>query len=141
LPAQYVIIFMTSVLGPIIVLALQFSNALDIQFVRIENDPVGARCSVAGMPDAIWINLAISGAAVVVLFVMAALGPKLHIPPQAPMVIAKIVLGFTVAATVWTAVAVLLTPPPEASRTTTSAPTCSTRVRIQRASLGRLHAD
>ncbi|TVQ85955.1 MAG: hypothetical protein EA400_14220 [Chromatiaceae bacterium] len=42
--------------------------------------------------------------------VLAALGHRLHIPRQAPMLIAKLVLGFTVAATAWTAVALPLLP-------------------------------
>ena len=98
LPAQHVITSMTAVLGPIIVLALQFSNALDVQFFRVEHYPEAARCSIAGLPDAIWINLAITGGAVVILLALAALGPRIRIPRQAPILIAKIVLGFTVAA-------------------------------------------
>lgn len=110
LPAQNVIVMMTAVLGPIIVLALQFSNALDVQFFRVEHYPEAARCSIAGLPGAIWINLAITGGAVVILLALAALGPRLRIPRQAPIVIAKIVLGFTVAASAWTAVVVPLLP-------------------------------
>jgi hypothetical protein len=110
LPAQSVIILMTSVLGPVIVLALQFSNALDLQFFRIENAPEATSCSIAGMPDSIWINLAITGGAMAALLILAALGRRLRIPLQAPMLIAKLVLGFTVAATAWTAIAVPLLP-------------------------------
>ncbi len=110
LPAQNVIVMMTAVLGPIIVLALQFSNALDVQFFRVEHFPEAARCSIAGLPDAIWINLAITGGAVVVLLALAAFGTRLRIPRQAPIVIAKIVLGFTVAASAWTAIVVPLLP-------------------------------
>jgi len=110
LPAQYVIILMTSLLGPIIVLALQFSNALDLQFFRIEVAPEAANCSVAGLPNEIWINLAITVVALVAVLLLSALGRRLHIPREAPMLIAKVVLGFTVAATFWTAIAVPLLP-------------------------------
>ena len=80
------------------------------QFFRVEHYPEAARCSIAGLPDAIWINLAITGGAVVILLALAALGPRLRIPRQAPIVIAKIVLGFTVAASAWSAVVVPLLP-------------------------------
>jgi hypothetical protein len=101
---------MTAVLGPIIVLALQFSNALDVQFFRVEHFPETARCSIAGLPDAIWINLAITAGAMMVLLALAAFGSRLRIPRQAPILIAKIVLGFTVAATAWAAIAVPMLP-------------------------------
>jgi hypothetical protein len=110
LPAQHVIILMTAVLGPIIVLALQFSNTLDLQSFRAANAPETTRCSIAGRPDAIWIDLAITGVAALVVLVLATLGGRLRIPRQAPILIAKLVLGFTVAATAWTAVAVPLLP-------------------------------
>jgi len=109
LPAQQVIILMISVLGPIIVLALQFSNALDLQFFRIENAQA-ADCGIAGLPNEIWINLAITAVALVAVLLLSALGRRLHIPREAPMLIAKVVLGFTVAATIWTAIAVPLLP-------------------------------
>ncbi|RKT43829.1 hypothetical protein BDD21_1189 [Thiocapsa rosea] len=110
LPAQHVILLMTSLLGPILVLSLQFSNALDLEFFRVQNDPDAARCSVAGLPDTIWINLAITGVAVAAVLALAALGHRLRIPRHAPILIAKIVLGFTVATTAWTAVVAPMLP-------------------------------
>lgn len=110
LPTQYVILRMTSLLGPLIVLAMQFSNALDLQHFRIQNDPATASCSVAGMPDELWVNLAVTLLATVGVLVLAALGRRLHVPRQAPMLIAKVVLGFTVAVTAWCAVVVPLLP-------------------------------
>ena len=46
----------------------------------------------------------------VILLALAALGPRLRIPRQAPILIAKIVLGFTVAASAWTSIAVPMLP-------------------------------
>jgi hypothetical protein len=110
LPAQSVIIMMISLLGPIIVLATQFSNALDLQYFRIQSDPATASCSVGGLPDALWVNLAITLLAAVAVLVLAGIGRRLRIPRNAPMLIAKTVLAFTVGATVWTAVVVPLLP-------------------------------
>lgn len=110
LPAQSVIVVMISLLGPIIVLGTQFSNALDLQHFRIQSDPASEICTFAGLPNALWVNLAITLLAVVAVLVLAAIGRRLRVPRQAPMWIAKVVLGFTVAAAVWTSVVVPMLP-------------------------------
>lgn len=110
LPAQYVIVRITSLLGPILVIAMQFSNALDLQHFRVMRDPEATTCSIAGLPDEIWANLAITLVAILGVVLIAALGRRLRIPRNAPMLIAKLVLGFTVAVTAWSAVVMLLLP-------------------------------
>lgn len=110
LPAQHVILRSTSLLGPILVIAMQFSNALDLQHFRALNLPDAASCSVAGLPDAIWGNLAITLAAILGVVLIASANGRLRVPSVAPVLIARLVLGFTVAATVWSAVAVPLLP-------------------------------
>lgn len=63
---------MTSILGPLVVLALQFSNALDLQRYRAAvTEDASVQCGMWGPPDGVWINLgitvAVAGWAAIVL--------------------------------------------------------------------------
>lgn len=89
---------------------LQFSNTLEVQSFRVANTPQTAHCRSSGRPDSLWVNLAVTGIALVGVLAFAVVGRRLRIAHQAPMWIAKLVLGFTIAATVWSAVAVPLLP-------------------------------
>lgn len=109
-PAQNVILSMTALLGPVLVIALQFSNALDLAQVRVQAAPEAASCTFAGLPDEIWLNLAVTVLAMLAVVALAALGPRLAVPKSAPVLIAKFVLGFTVASTIWSAVVMPLLP-------------------------------
>jgi hypothetical protein len=110
LPAQYVIVRITSLLGPVLVIAMQFSNALDLQHFRVASDPAAASCTVAGLPDEIWVNLAITLVAMLGVVGLAAIGRRIGVSRRAPTLIAKTVLGFIVAVTAWSAVMVPLLP-------------------------------
>ncbi len=70
----------------------------------MRSDPDAARSSVAGLPDEIWLDLAFTLAAMPGVFLVAALGQDLDLPRKAPILIARLVLGFTVAATIRSAV-------------------------------------
>ncbi len=108
--ARSLVLVVTSILGPVIVLALQFSNALDVERYRASVDGAQA-CEAWGMPSAVWLNLAIIGVALVAVVVLAL--ARRHLPrwEAAPELIAKAVLGFTVFIVVWSAIAVPLLPP------------------------------
>jgi hypothetical protein len=70
LPAQRIIMVATSLIGPVVVVAVQFSNALDIEGIRLAEDPT-TECRLGGLPDGVWINLAITTVGLVALAVTA----------------------------------------------------------------------
>lgn len=102
-PARALIITVTSVLAPVLVLGLQFSNTLDIQRFR-------AADAADTIPVGVWLNLAMVVVGVLAILVVARVRSRLPSISTAPRIIAKAVLGYTVAATVWTSVAVPLLP-------------------------------
>ena len=110
--ARNLVLITTSVLGPAIVLALQFSNALDVERYRLGADAGTAeQCSSGGMPAGVWLNLAITAAALVAVAGLAL--ARQHLPRReaAPELIAKSVLGFTVLFVLWSSIIVPLLPP------------------------------
>lgn len=102
-PARDLIIAVTSVLAPVLVVALQFSNTLDLQRFRADGVDVS-------IPAGVWLNLLLLVVGVVAI--LAAAAARSHLPSisTAPRFIAKAVLGYTVAATLWTSIAVPLLP-------------------------------
>jgi hypothetical protein len=102
-PAGELITTVTSVLAPVLVLALQFSNTLDLQRFR-------AGGALEGLPPGVVANLLILAAGIVAILVVAATRDRLPSVNTAPRVIAKAVLGYTVGVTLWTSVAVPLLP-------------------------------
>jgi hypothetical protein len=109
--ARNLVLVVTSVLGPAIVLALQFSNALDLERYRLGIGAEGAeQCDTWGNPGGVWLNLAITGAALIAVLALAAAQRRLPRREAAPELIAKFVLGFTVVFVVWSAIVVPLLP-------------------------------
>lgn len=102
-PASALIMTVTSVLAPVLVLALQFSNTLDLQNYR-------AGGAMDGIPPGVWLNLSLVVVGVVVILVVAASRSRLPAISTAPRFISKAVLGYTLAATMWTSIAVPLLP-------------------------------
>jgi hypothetical protein len=108
-PARRVVIGTIAVIGPLVVLGLQFSNVLDVERYRSRVEPA-ANCGTWGLPVGVWISLGIvlAGSALVVALALA----KEHVPrsPRATVVTAKAVLGATVAIVAWTSIGVPLLP-------------------------------
>jgi hypothetical protein len=102
-PARDLIMTVTSVLAPVLVLALQFSNTLDLQRFR-------AGEATDRIPPGVWLNLLLVAVGVVAILVVTASRSRLPSISTAPRSIAKAVLGYTVAATIWTSIAVPLLP-------------------------------
>lgn len=109
LPAQRIIMVATSLLGPVVVVAVQFSNALDIERVRLAADTT-AQCRLGGLPDGVWINLAITAVGLGMLVVVALLRRRIPRHARAASRIAVAVLAFTAIVVVWTALAAPLLP-------------------------------
>ncbi|MBI1352553.1 MAG: hypothetical protein GC156_15740 [Actinomycetales bacterium] len=108
--ARGLVLVVTSVIGPAVVLALQFSNALDVERYRTEAGG-GEACNVNGMPTGVWLNLSITVGAFVVIVALALFRERLPRYEMAPEWIAKIVLGFTVLFVAWSSIVVPLLPP------------------------------
>ena len=107
--ARSLVLVVTSILGPAIVLSLQFSNGLDVERYRAGTGS-GDPCEAAGLPIGVWINLAIT--IVALAFVVGLALARNHLPrwEAAPELIAKTVLGFTVLLAVWGSIVVPLLP-------------------------------
>lgn len=108
-PAGSVILVATAALGPIVSLALQFSNALDLEHYRAGLVPE-PDCGTGGLPAGVWINLAITAIAAVAVVGVALLRERLPHSLTAATSVAKGTLVLAVAVTVWTAVIVPLLP-------------------------------
>ena len=101
----------TALLGPILALSLQFSNALDLERVRLEQSASStASCGPGGIPSGVWINLSISVISILAVLILAVFRRRLHQNVGAPALVAKGVLVVGVAVTVWTSFAVPLLP-------------------------------
>ena len=70
-PARGVVVGMTAVLGPIVVIVLQYSNALDVARARLMLASGTPSCPVLGMPTSVWVNLAISAVAVAAVLLLS----------------------------------------------------------------------
>ena len=109
--ARNLVLVVTSLLGPAIVLSLQFSNALDVERYRLGSVAGAAgQCDTAGMPGGVWLNLAITAAAFIALVGLALGRHRLPKREAAPELIAKVVLGFTGAFVAWSSIIVPLLP-------------------------------
>lgn len=102
-PARDLILTVTSVLGPLLVLGLQFSNSLDLQRFR-------AGGPLDGVPPGVWLNLSIVGTATAVILIVAGLRLRLPSSRTSVRTIGKTVLGYTFGITLWTSMAVPLLP-------------------------------
>ena len=108
--ARNLVLVVTSVLGPAILLALQFSNALDLERYRAGAESA-VPCDTGGMPGGVWINLAITATALIAVLGLALARRRLPKWEAAPELIAKTVLGFTIVFVAWSSIAVPLLPP------------------------------
>lgn len=109
--ARNLVLVVTSLLGPAIVLALQFSNALDVERYRLGAvADAGEQCGTGGMPSGVWLNLAITAVALIAVIGLALARRRLPRWEAAPELIAKAVLGFTVAFVAWSSIVVPLLP-------------------------------
>ena len=68
--ARSLVLVVTSILGPAVLLALQFSNALDVERYR-QGSEADAACGPSGMPAGVWINLAITAVALLAVLGLA----------------------------------------------------------------------
>jgi hypothetical protein len=108
--ARSLVLVVTSILGPAVLLSLQFSNALDVERYR-EVAGSEATCGAAGLPAGVWLNLAITAAALIAVFGLALARRRLPTWEAAPELIAKLVLGVTILFVGWSAIVVPLLPP------------------------------
>ena len=110
-PARHLIRVMTAILGPVLVLALQFSSALDLARYRLHADTGAlAQCDIAGFPASVWVDLAIVILAMVGIVLLALLGERLPSDRAAGPTAARLVLGLTVVIVITASVLVPLLP-------------------------------
>jgi hypothetical protein len=109
MPARRIIVVATSLIGPAVVVAVQFTNALDIERVRIAADPT-VQCRLWGLPDGVWINLAITAVGLIALVATALLHRRIPRTSRAASRIAVSVLLYTTLVVIWTSVAAPLLP-------------------------------
>jgi hypothetical protein len=110
LPARNVMLAMTAVLGPVVLLSLQFANALDIERYRASIGPSSQDCGVAGLPSGVWVNLSITAVALAAVVVLGLLRHRLPRTIGASVLIAKGVLGLCVVVVAWSSLVVPLLP-------------------------------
>ena len=108
-PARRIIVVATSLIGPAVVVAVQFSNALDIERIRL-GSATTTQCGLGGLPDGVWINLAITVVGLIALVVTALLHRRIPRTARAASRIAVSVLVFTTIVVVWTSIAAPLLP-------------------------------
>lgn len=109
--ARHLIRVMTAILGPILVLALQFSSALDLARFRVGAGAADvAECGLGGLPRSVWVDLAIVVAAIVVVVLLALLRERLPARPSAAPTAARIVLMMTFSIVVVASILVPLLP-------------------------------
>ncbi len=108
-PAQRIIVVATSLIGPAVVVAVQFSNALDIERVRLASATTTA-CGRGGLPGGVWINLAITGVGLLALVAVAVVHRRLPRTSRAASRIAVSVLVYTTLVVVWTSIGAPLLP-------------------------------
>lgn len=89
--------------------AVQFSNALDIERVRLEASSA-ADCRLGGLPDGVWINVAITAVGLAMLALTALLRRRIPRDARAASRIAVAVLGFTTLVILWTSLVAPLLP-------------------------------
>jgi hypothetical protein len=107
--ARTVILLATATLGPIVSLALQFSNALDLEHYRagLAAEP---DCGLGGLPSGVWINLAITAVAAMAVLGTALVRHRIPRSLTAATNVARGTLVLAVLVTVWTSVVVPMLP-------------------------------
>jgi hypothetical protein len=110
-PAHRIIRVMVGILGPALVLAMQFSSALDVERVRLDTAiDVAPVCDALGFPAGVWVNLVIVVASIAGVFLLAAFRHRVPLRRSATTGAARVVLGLTVFLTAWSSVVVPLLP-------------------------------
>jgi len=107
---QGVIVAVTAVLGPLVVVGLQFSNAMDLERYRLLSGAGDKGCGPSGFPTGVWLNLGIVGLAATAILVL--LAAREHISRREAAVdrLAWLCLIFTVLVVLWSAVLLPLLP-------------------------------
>jgi hypothetical protein len=108
-PATRVILGATAVFGPLVLLSLQFANAVDLERFRLGADG-GGDCGPGGLPTGIWLNLGLTVAAMAGIGLLALFHNRLPRRIAAPIWISKAVLAFTVVVVVWSSIVLPLLP-------------------------------
>ena len=106
--ARSVMLGVTATLGPLVVLALQFANALDLERYRTGLAGPAAECAVGGLPKGVWINFAIIGAAMVTVLALRFVRERLPHSLTAAKGVAKATLLLAVAVAIRSSIAVPL---------------------------------
>lgn len=110
-PAHRVIRGMVGILGPVPVLALQFSSALDVERARLGTAmDASPACYALGLSAGVWVNLVTVFVAIAGVLLLAAFRDRLPASRSAATGAAKVVLGLTVLLVVWSSVVVPLLP-------------------------------
>jgi hypothetical protein len=109
-PAQRAILAMIAILGPTVLLALQFSSSLDLERYRLSGEQAFGDCGPWGLPVGVWINLGIVLTAIAAVVVLAFFRARLPTSRSASTLLAKAVLGLTGLIAVWTSLVVPLLP-------------------------------
>lgn len=109
-PSRAMILRVTAVLGPVVLLGLQFSNSLDIERFRVGIGTARVPCAVLGLPSGVLVNLGIVLAGIAAIAVLAVLEGRLPRARAVQSTLAKGVLGFTAVALLWTSIAIPLLP-------------------------------
>lgn len=105
-PAQNLVARTTALWGPMIVVALQFSNTLDTEALR-EGGHLRLEWPFS---TGILINLGVSIVAIILIVLVPVVGRNRHVAATTTAVIGRVTLGFTVVVTLWCALVVPLLP-------------------------------
>ncbi|MGW8885928.1 hypothetical protein [Streptomyces sp. NPDC055749] len=108
---QRLIVNAAGLYGPIVVLAFQFRDALDVETYRAApNNPVGGAECAHEVSDGVWINLVIALIAIAALIAMAVSGQRLPRQNGLALFAGQVTLGFAVAVALWTTMVVSFLP-------------------------------
>lgn len=94
-PARIVILQVTAILGPIVLLALQFANAFDVARYRSTLATRPVQCGLWGLPTEVVVNMTIVGVAVLVTIALGVFERRLPRNPNGEALMARGVLVLT----------------------------------------------
>lgn len=108
--AQQVIVAATAVLGPLLVVGLQFSNAMDLERYRVQSLAGDQGCGPGGFPSGVWVNLGIVAVAAASILCLLAARERISRQEAAMDRLAWLCLIFTVLVVLWSSVLLPLLP-------------------------------
>ena len=108
--AQGVIVAVTAVLGPLMVVGLQFSNALDLQRYRVVTGAADEQCGPGGLPIGVLVNLGIVALAAAAILGLLLVRDRITRREAAVDRLAWLCLVSTVLVVLWSAVILPLLP-------------------------------